>query len=475
MEKCPLCCKIHGEIYEKFSQYTLSENHTEEDCKNFINSIVSELTEKNWSAVSCLLQTIIRQEKFRPRYNVNSNLFFLTCISLEETIRNPNIHSISKIENLINNLNNYKLLFYKIKKNIPTEELNNHFKAIRDLARSLDNNIIIIPKNIPNSIGAQQTEIICEKCRKKIDTSNAESFKIPEKTCMECYIKENQKSLDKFTDEHLRNYIFLRVNTFYERLIYYHLNQTINNLPKNNLYDLFPKEVTLNSSTLEEIDEFTLGNIRLINYDKSPAKLNEIIKQILRTKYGINKNNEDFKNFNFLNFVDKIIKFNPKLQSYLSSGWFGLIKKFNEERNKIIHDLGKYDLDIPIIHVVALYQTFSTLFPKWLNFILDLSIKQKEPELKKSYDEYKKDLMGVNGKSKILWVEDFDNFKKLFLELKIDNNHNKGKSYDNKMYPCTCSDCGKATQVPFEPIPGRAVYCKECREKHPNPKFRKRY
>src|SRR5450759_469679 len=28
-----------------------------------------------------------------------------------------------------------------------------------------------------------------------------------------------------------------------------------------------------------------------------------------------------------------------------------------------------------------------------------------------------------------------------------------------QMFPATCSDCGKATQVPFEPRNGKPVYC----------------
>ncbi|HCM36798.1 MAG TPA: hypothetical protein DIS53_02630 [Candidatus Wildermuthbacteria bacterium] len=29
------------------------------------------------------------------------------------------------------------------------------------------------------------------------------------------------------------------------------------------------------------------------------------------------------------------------------------------------------------------------------------------------------------------------------------------------MYPATCSDCGAATEVPFQPSGERPVYCKE--------------
>ncbi len=39
-------------------------------------------------------------------------------------------------------------------------------------------------------------------------------------------------------------------------------------------------------------------------------------------------------------------------------------------------------------------------------------------------------------------------------------------SQERKMYPCTCSDCGKDSEVPFEPKPDRPVYCKECLPKH---------
>lgn len=31
-----------------------------------------------------------------------------------------------------------------------------------------------------------------------------------------------------------------------------------------------------------------------------------------------------------------------------------------------------------------------------------------------------------------------------------------------QMYPVTCANCGKATEVPFEPRQGRPVYCNDC-------------
>ncbi len=31
-----------------------------------------------------------------------------------------------------------------------------------------------------------------------------------------------------------------------------------------------------------------------------------------------------------------------------------------------------------------------------------------------------------------------------------------------QMFPVTCAECGKATEVPFEPREGRPVYCSDC-------------
>jgi CxxC-x17-CxxC domain-containing protein len=35
-----------------------------------------------------------------------------------------------------------------------------------------------------------------------------------------------------------------------------------------------------------------------------------------------------------------------------------------------------------------------------------------------------------------------------------------------KMYSVACVNCGKKTEVPFEPTGGRKVYCKECYSLH---------
>ena len=46
-------------------------------------------------------------------------------------------------------------------------------------------------------------------------------------------------------------------------------------------------------------------------------------------------------------------------------------------------------------------------------------------------------------------------------------NGNGGNSYEprRQMFPAICSECGKDTEVPFEPIDGRPVYCSDCYSK----------
>ena len=38
-----------------------------------------------------------------------------------------------------------------------------------------------------------------------------------------------------------------------------------------------------------------------------------------------------------------------------------------------------------------------------------------------------------------------------------------GYGYSRReMYPATCAQCGKETEVPFQPRDGRPVYCRDC-------------
>lgn len=43
---------------------------------------------------------------------------------------------------------------------------------------------------------------------------------------------------------------------------------------------------------------------------------------------------------------------------------------------------------------------------------------------------------------------------------------NRRQKSKRKMYDVTCSDCGCQTKVPFKPITGKEVYCKDCYAKH---------
>lgn len=47
----------------------------------------------------------------------------------------------------------------------------------------------------------------------------------------------------------------------------------------------------------------------------------------------------------------------------------------------------------------------------------------------------------------------------------------KGRSFGpREMHKATCSDCGKECEVPFKPVEGKPVYCRECYAKR-KPRF----
>ena len=50
---------------------------------------------------------------------------------------------------------------------------------------------------------------------------------------------------------------------------------------------------------------------------------------------------------------------------------------------------------------------------------------------------------------------------------KTERNGSGGNSYGlpRQMFAATCAECGKETQVPFEPTNGRPVYCSDCYSK----------
>ncbi|MFC1950640.1 zinc-ribbon domain containing protein [Chloroflexota bacterium] len=45
---------------------------------------------------------------------------------------------------------------------------------------------------------------------------------------------------------------------------------------------------------------------------------------------------------------------------------------------------------------------------------------------------------------------------------KTDRSGNDGYRTSRQMFPVTCAECGKETEVPFEPREDRPVYCSEC-------------
>lgn len=54
------------------------------------------------------------------------------------------------------------------------------------------------------------------------------------------------------------------------------------------------------------------------------------------------------------------------------------------------------------------------------------------------------------------------------VETKIEQD---GEADNRKMYPAVCSSCGKECEVPFEPVEGKPVKCKECYKKKQFKKF----
>ena len=50
---------------------------------------------------------------------------------------------------------------------------------------------------------------------------------------------------------------------------------------------------------------------------------------------------------------------------------------------------------------------------------------------------------------------------------KAERSGSDGYSYRSRrqMFPAVCAECGKDTEVPFEPREGRPVYCSECYNK----------
>jgi len=51
------------------------------------------------------------------------------------------------------------------------------------------------------------------------------------------------------------------------------------------------------------------------------------------------------------------------------------------------------------------------------------------------------------------------------LQNRYSGNTSYGYTPRRQLFPAVCADCGKATEVPFEPSQGRPVYCSDCYRK----------
>lgn len=47
-------------------------------------------------------------------------------------------------------------------------------------------------------------------------------------------------------------------------------------------------------------------------------------------------------------------------------------------------------------------------------------------------------------------------------------NGNRERRAERRLYSVICADCGKESEVPFQPSHDRPVYCRECFAKHKN-------
>jgi CxxC-x17-CxxC domain-containing protein len=57
----------------------------------------------------------------------------------------------------------------------------------------------------------------------------------------------------------------------------------------------------------------------------------------------------------------------------------------------------------------------------------------------------------------------------------MDNDRGRRDLGNREMHSAICSDCGEETQVPFKPVEGRPVYCRECFQKHRKPRSDNRF
>lgn len=78
-------------------------------------------------------------------------------------------------------------------------------------------------------------------------------------------------------------------------------------------------------------------------------------------------------------------------------------------------------------------------------------------------EECGSDFVFTAGEQEFYATKGLVNKPKRCPECRKARSHNKRRLYD-----ATCSECGCQTKVPFKPVPGKEVYCRECFMKRQN-------
>jgi len=56
-------------------------------------------------------------------------------------------------------------------------------------------------------------------------------------------------------------------------------------------------------------------------------------------------------------------------------------------------------------------------------------------------------------------------------EVKEETKAEAKTGFEREMHKAICDDCGKECEVPFKPIEGRKIYCRDCYRKHKPRRF----
>ena len=499
MNQCPFCSSFHGEIYQRFANFSCPDIISKTDCVDFLNSVKFEIKEGNWLEVYCFVSTIIKQEKFYNSNNYSANQFWLLCTALEKIMRtNPNMSSVENLEK-INNDNHDKIanrLTNRIKSEITQEELDEEFLILRKLTRVIyeinENNRILQTEDTVSSnslLSEEESEFLRSSNSKfAIDVDSKFIFveanqNIPTKSKI-VRTSENKlvtitKSLDDaHTNDILKNYLLVRLVSFYERKIGDELSELIDEIPKQEfkeLKSLFGGNVSFDPDQLYKLDRMSIGKLAIMPLDNSPAKLNDMIRNILKSRYGRQAINEKFDIFDVMSYT---FTYHASIQDELIKigGWFKFIQEVNKERNTINHELSNYQMSIDLALLVVLYEEFMKNFQNLIKIVLDHNNPSiKTVDKKKDYENMKSALLrsNSNGSNKktiieIIPYEEFSRNLTFDLQAKKNDSDNfqKNNSFVRKLYPCICSDCGKSTKTPFNPRSDTKSYCLTCLPKH---------